>query len=109
MSLTLEGRLLQVVRSERIDRTTGEVQNRVTVEILHISKGRSALAQLAVDLTVAPAWEKIAGSGDKLGELVRVEVAPYAMSGRDGEIIAGLTCADKKAAPVVISRALKVA
>lgn len=108
MSLTLEGRVVQVVRSERTDRTTGEVKKRFYVEVFHFSKGRSEVAKVVVDESAAAAWEKIAGNSEKLGELVRVEVVPYAIKTEKGEILAGLTCVDSKAMPVV-SRALKAA
>lgn len=106
--ITLEGRVLRVIKGTRTERETGVVTERVQVEILHVSKGKSSVVLLTIDPGCIGVWEKVAGTTEKFGELVELEVVPYAIAGRDGEILAGLTCADKKALPLT-KRSLKVA
>jgi hypothetical protein len=101
--LILEGKVLGVVYSERID-TAGVIEKRAQVEVLHRIRGKSRVDTVRIDPSVSAAWEKADGKD------VRIEVDYYALLGSEGGVISGFMMADKKALPLMVpSPSLKVA
>ena len=94
--LILEGQVLGVIKSERVG-LDGVIDSRAQVEILHRVRGKSRVDTVRIDVSVVPAWEKVAGKD------VRVDVDFYAMPVAEGQIVSGFMMADKKALPVIVS------
>jgi hypothetical protein len=97
--IQLTGKLYNIAATEATDRESGEVSKVHTAEILHTVRGKTEIAGLKLDPSVADSWAKA------LGRDIAVEVRFYAMKNREGGIQSGLTCADKKALPVLLRAA----
>lgn len=97
--IQLTGKLYNIAVTEATDRETAEVSKVHTAEILHTVRGKTELVGLKLDAAVSDAWAKA------LGRDIAVEVRFYAMKNREGGIQSGLTCADKKALPLLMRTA----
>lgn len=94
--IQLTGKLYNIAITEATERETGEVSKVYTAEILHTARGKTEITGLKLDSSVADMW------GKAIGRDIAVEVRFYAMKNREGGIQSGLTCADKKALPVLL-------
>lgn len=97
--IQLTGKLYNIAVNDVTDRETGEVSKVHTAEILHTVRGKTEIAGLKLDAAVADSWAKA------LNRDIAVEVRFYAMKNREGGIQSGLTCADKKALPLLLRAA----
>lgn len=94
--ITLTGKLIEVAKGEKKDRTTGEITPTFKAEFLHKVRGKSEVLAVGLDPAIAPSWEKA------LGREISVEVAPYLLQGDNGKAMAGFVLADRKALPNVL-------
>ena len=94
--LILEGKVIGVVYSERID-ANGVIDKRAQVEILHRIRGKARVDTVRIDASVSASWEKVEGKD------VRIEVDYYALLGTEGGVISGFMMSDKKALPLAIN------
>jgi hypothetical protein len=92
--ITLTGKLLDIVKSEKKDFKTGELSPEYSAEILHKSRGKSVVESVKMDMSVVGAWSKVVGHD------ISCEVSFYAMTSKEGGLIKGLALADKKSLPV---------
>lgn len=92
--ITLTGKLLDIVKSEKKDFKTGELSAEYSAEILHKSRGKSVVESVKMDISVVGAWTKA------IGHEISCEVSFYAMTSKEGGLIKGLALADKKSLPV---------
>jgi hypothetical protein len=91
----IAGKLHDIAHGETKDRNTGEIIKTHTLEILHKNKGKSEIASVKCDSGVVDQWSKA------IGRDITLEVGFYAMKTPQGDIMKGLTMADKLALPTV--------
>lgn len=93
--INITGKLHNTTHSRPINRSTGELRDVYTAEILHTVKGRSEIEYLKLDAKVFGAWTKAIGND------ITAEVRFYAMKTDDGNVMSGLILADKSSLPTV--------
>lgn len=94
--ITISGKILNTVHSQNVNRSTGEMRDTYTAEILHTVRGRSEIEYLKLDPKVFAHWTK------QIGAEISAEVRFYAMKSDDGSVNSGLILSDKTSLPTII-------
>jgi hypothetical protein len=102
--ITMTGKLLNIVQGQQTNKDTGEVTATYTAEVLRLSRGKSVIDNLKLDVSVVPQWKKAVGFD------FFIEVRSYSMANGKGGVIAGYALANKTDLPTSVhSNQLKAA
>ena len=93
--IKIEGKVLNCTHTTNTVRSSGEIRQNYTAEILHTVRGRSEIEYLKLDGKVFPQWQAA------IGKEVTAEIRFYAMKSDDGNVMSGITLADKAALPTL--------
>lgn len=95
--ISITGQILNITQTEQKDRETGEIKQVFKAEILHITAGKSEVANLKLEADMVDHWRKA------IGMEIQAEVKFGAMPGNQGgKPMLYMILADKKALPVLL-------